>query len=212
MFTDGLHHDFIDKKVLNKFVFHQSRFIVMAKLNAFLFTSLDGYFKDVNDGISWHRHGEEEAEFSAESSGLGGVLLFGRRTFEMMRSFWPTPQAYEMYPEVAVNMNNAEKIVFSNTLQDPGWEHSRVVTGLIAEMKRLRQLPGKDMTLLGSGSILTQLANEGLLDELRVMIDPVALGKGTSIFNGLDRHVQLTLTGSRVFSSGVILLNYDVKA
>ncbi|HEY0354757.1 MAG TPA: dihydrofolate reductase family protein, partial [Flavisolibacter sp.] len=70
----------------------------------------------------------------------------------------------------------------------------------------------KDMTLLGSGSILTQLANEGLLDELRVMIDPVALGKGTSIFNGLDRHVQLTLTGSRVFSSGVILLNYDVKA
>ena len=181
----------------------------MGKLTSFTFISLDGYYKGPDADISWHRHGAEEGAFSAESLRAGNILLFGRRTYEMMASFWPTPMAAEQFPAVAEGMNGAEKIVFSRTLTNPAWSNTRVVAdGLAEEVQHLKEQSPKNLTVLGSGSLLMQLAAAGLVDEYSLMIDPVVLGSGTSLFGDLDRRLDLELAGSRVFGSGVVLLTY----
>jgi len=182
----------------------------MRKLVVFNFTTLNGYFEGPGGDISWHRHGEEESKFAAESAGQGGVLVFGRITYEHMASYWPTTQAMQQMPEVAKGMNKAEKIVFSRTLKKSDWENTRVINGdLINAVRELKGTPGKDMCILGSGSIITQLADAGLIDEYQFMVDPVALGAGTPTFKGLKKKLDLKLTTSRTFKSGVILLSYQ---
>lgn len=182
----------------------------MAKLNAFLFISLDGYFKGTNNDISWHVHGGEESEFSADSLKSGNTLLFGRVTYEMMVSFWTTPEAKQTLPVVAEGMNKSTKIVFSNTLKSAEWQNTKVVSGNIVEqVRKMKALPGNDMTILGSGSIVSLFTDAGLIDTYQIMIDPVAIGKGIPIFNGIRNKFNLKLTGSRIFKSGVVLLNYE---
>lgn len=182
----------------------------MGKLNAFIFISLDGYYEAEPGDISWHTHGMEENEYSNEGLGKGGILLFGRKTYEMMVKFWPTPAALENNPVVAEGMNKAEKIVFSRTLKKAEWNNTRIVNDNIIEgMQNLKQLSEKDMVLLGSGSILTQFAEHGLLDEIQVMVDHVALGGGTPIFKCLQHKLDLRLTSSRIFKDGNVLLTYQ---
>lgn len=184
----------------------------MRTLSSFTFLSLDGYYKGMNEDISWHSHGAEEAEFSAESSGSGNILLFGRKTYEMMASFWPTAMAAEQFPEVAKNMNSAKKIVVSASLTKADWNNSSIMKGNLAEeIKKLKQTATNDITILGSGSIVTQLAAENLMDAYMLMIDPVAIGNGTALFKGLTTPLNLQLTGSRAFKSGVLLLTYTTK-
>jgi dihydrofolate reductase len=143
----------------------------MGKLTAFNFLTLDGYYKDANNDISWHQHGDEENEYSANSLKADSILLFGRTTFEMMRSFWPTPMALEINPVVAKGMNSAEKIVFSHTLKNAGWDNTRIVSNDMAgEVKKLKQTSAKDMAILGSGTIITQLAEEGLIDSVSAYV------------------------------------------
>ncbi len=93
----------------------------MRKLTTYDFLTLNGFFKGPNEDNTWHTHGEEEAKYSEEALGEENVLLFGRKTYEMMASFWPTPQAKALFPQVAAGMNNAEKNVFSRSrLNRPG--------------------------------------------------------------------------------------------
>ncbi|MBO9570858.1 MAG: dihydrofolate reductase family protein [Chitinophagaceae bacterium] len=180
----------------------------MGKLIVFEFITLNGFYKGPGEDIGWHKHGEEEAEFSKENfESDARILLFGRVTFEMMASYWPTDQARQEFPEVAKGMNASEKIVFSRTLKKTTWQNSTIVADMIAEIKRLKKTE-KTLVLLGSGKILSQLANEGLIDEYQIMIDPVALGTGTSLFGGVDHQIDLKLVKSRMFKSGVILLHY----
>lgn len=182
----------------------------MRKLVVFNFLTLNGYFEGPGGDLSWHRHGEEESQFAAESAGQGSVLLFGRTTYEHMAAFWPTSMAMQQMPAVAKGMNEAEKIVFSRTLKTADWENTNIISGdLTKEVSRLKKVQGKDMCLLGSGSILTQLADAGLIDEYQFMVDPVALGGGTPAFKGLKKKLELRLVSTRKFSSGVILLNYQ---
>jgi len=182
----------------------------MGRLTTYNFISLDGYYKSLREDISWHKHGGEEADFSAESLQAGNVLLFGRATYQMMESFWPTPMAAQAFPLVAEGMNKAEKIVFSNTLKKADWSNTKIVSGdIIKAIKKMKKVPGKDMTLLGSGSVLTQLAEHDLVDEYQFMIDPIVIGKGTSIFKNLKQHLELQLIDSKKFQSGVVLLTYQ---
>lgn len=181
----------------------------MRKLVIFNFTTLNGYFEGPGGDISWPRQGEEESKFAAESVGQGGVLLFGRTTYEHMASYWPTPMAHQQMPAVAEGMNKAEKIVFSRTLQQADWENTRIINGdIIAAVRQLKQSPGKDMCVLGSGSIITQLADAGLINEYQFMVNPVALGEGTPTFKGMKKKLDLQLISARTFKSGVILLSY----
>ena len=181
----------------------------MRKLNVFNFVTLNGYFEGPNNDISWHRHGAEENKFSDDSLKAEGILLFGRRTYEMMYSFWPTEMAAEQFPETAKGMNRSQKIVFSNTLKKAEWKNTKVIGGdIVEEMKRLKKLKGMDMVILGSGSIVTQFADAGLIDEYQIMVDPVAIGKGTTMFKGLKNKLDLKLTETKIFKSGVVLLCY----
>lgn len=182
----------------------------MGKLVVFNFATLNGYFEGPNHDIGWHRHGAEESAFSLEGLKTESILLFGRVTYHMMVSWWPTPAALNSMPEVAKGMNDAEKIVFSRTLKKAEWNNTRILTGNIGEeVRKLKTTSGKDLTILGSGSIAAQLAELGLIDEYQIMIDPVVLGQGTTMFKGIKQKLDLKLTGTRTFKSGVVLLSYQ---
>jgi dihydrofolate reductase len=181
----------------------------MKKLSAFNFITLNGFLSDPAGDISWHMHGAEENQFAAESLKAGNTLLFGRKTYEMMEGYWPTPMAIQNDPLVAEGMNNANKIVVSRTLKNASWKNTIIMSENVVELiKRFKELPGNDITLLGSGSILTLLSENGLIDEYQVMIDPVAIGAGISLFNGIRNPLNLKLDNVKAFKSGVVLLSY----
>jgi len=185
---------------------------IMRKLSSFSFITLNGFMHDGQGDISWHRHGEEENRYAAEGSKSGSTLLFGRVTYEMMASYWPTPMAMENSTDVAEGMNNAEKIVFSKTLQAVHWNNTRIIGNNIVEaVKQLKTRPGSDLNLLGSGSILTLLADHGLIDEFQIMLDPVVIGSGVPIFSNISHKPDLELIHSQTFKSGVILLKYKPR-
>ncbi len=182
----------------------------MRRLTVFNLVTLDGYFAGPDGDISWHMVDDEFQELANAASNSGNTLLFGRITYELMASYWPTPEAIKNDPIVAQGMNRSEKIVFSRTLDNADWNNTRLVkTDMVAEVRRLKQGSGKDLTVLGSGSIVSQLAQEGLIDELQVLLNPVVLGKGKTMFEGLRDRIQLKLTKTRVFGNGNVLLNYE---
>lgn len=182
----------------------------MRKLTAFIFTTLNGFYKGEKNDISWHGHGKEESEFSEEMLKQNNILLFGRKTYENMLAFWPTPAAKEHFPEVARGMNSAEKIVFSNSLKKANWKNTKVIGGdIVTQTKELKQSKGKDLTILGSGTIIDLFTNHRLIDEYQVMIDPVVIEKGTSVFSGTKYMLNLRLTEVKTFTSGVIILYYS---
>jgi dihydrofolate reductase len=184
----------------------------MRKLNVFNSISLDGYFTDAKGDISWAHNVKEDAEFNAFVSGNaggGGTLVFGRITYEMMVSFWPTPAAKQSMPVVAERMNNGPKIVFSRTMEKASWNNTTLIkSDMAAAMRRLKSEPGETLTILGSGTIVSQLAGEGLIDEYSLVVVPVVLGDGRTMFDGVKGTLGLTLTKSRSFSNGNVLLSY----
>jgi dihydrofolate reductase len=182
----------------------------MRRLSVFNLVTLDGYFAGEGGDISWHHVDEEFQELANAASNSGNTLLFGRVTYELMASFWPTPEAIRTDPLVAAGMNAAEKVVFSRTLAKVEWNKTRLVkSDLIAEVRRLKQGSGRDLTVLGSGSIVSQLAQEGLIDEYQILLNPVVIGKGKTMFEGVKDRLSLRLTKTRVFGNGNILLQYE---
>jgi dihydrofolate reductase len=182
----------------------------MSKIIVFNFISLDGYYKGPDGDISWHRHGLQEAEYGLEQMKKDNILLYGRVTYEMMSGYWQSSEAKSGNKAMAEEMNRAEKIVFSRTLGSGNWNNTRVLKDNITDaIKRMKQEQDKDMAILGSGSIVTQFAEAGLIDEYQIMIDPVALGNGTPIFNGMGKPLNLQLVECSAFDSGVVLLRYQ---
>ena len=182
----------------------------MGKLGVFNFVTLNGYFEGTPGDISWHRHGGEESAYSEESLKSGSTLVFGRVTYQMMASFWPTPDAIKMYPVVAEGMNKADKVVFSRTLKKVEWSNTRLIKdNIVEEIRAMKRSSGKDMAILGSGSIVTQCAEQGLIDIYQIMVDPVVLGSGTPMFKNISHKLDLKLISTRTFNSGVVLLCYE---
>ncbi|HEX2374642.1 MAG TPA: dihydrofolate reductase family protein, partial [Actinomycetota bacterium] len=137
------------------------------------------------------------------------LLLFGRKTYEGMASYWPTPAAREDDPAVAELMNTLPKIVVSTTLTSADWSNTRLVNENVAEeIAKLKQEPGKGLAVMGSPSLTVSLLGMGLVDELRVMVHPVLLGGGRSLFQSIDGRRSLELRQTRTFSSGNVLLTY----
>lgn len=182
----------------------------MRKLTVFNLVSVDGYFAGEGGDISWHMVDDEFQELADKAANSGSTLLFGRLTYELMAGFWPTPEAIKTDPIVAAGMNQAEKIVFSRTLERVEWHNTRLVKGdLIAEVRRLKEGTGPNLTVLGSGTIVAQLAAAGLIDEYQILINPVVLGKGRNMFAGVPQRFTLTLISSRTFANGNVLLCYE---
>lgn len=186
----------------------------MRRLVVFNQVSLDGYFVDRNGDMSWaHKQDAEWHAFVNENAAAGGELLFGRITYDLMRSYWPTPLAIKNDPIVAERMNNLPKVVFSKTMDKPSWNNTKLVKGDPAsEIRKMKNEPGPDMVVFGSGSIISQLALEGLIDEYQVVVNPIILGKGRTMFDGVQKKLALKLTKTRAFGNGNVLLCYEPLA
>ena len=182
----------------------------MQKLRVFESLSIDGYFTDANDDMSWAHASQGDAEFGkwvAGNASGGGALLFGRKTYEQMVAFWPTPLAAKQMPEVAKGMNAAKKYVATRTLKKPEWKNTQALNGdLVAAVKALKAAKGRGITVLGSGSVAAQLGEAGLVDEYQLVIVPIALGAGRTVFSATQ---QLKLVDQRAFrKSGNVVVTY----
>ncbi|HLH63956.1 MAG TPA: dihydrofolate reductase family protein [Ktedonobacteraceae bacterium] len=156
---------------------------------------------------------EEFNDFAINQLNDIGMLLFGRVTYEVMASFWPTDFAREDDPIVAEKMNTMPKIVVSRTLEKANWQNTRLVKEHVAEeIAQLKQQPGKDIAVFGSSDLAVSLLEMGLLDELRIMVNPVVLGSGKSLFKGLHERLKLNLLRTQQFQSGNVLLYYEPVA
>ena len=184
----------------------------MGRLLVFNNVSLDGYFVDANGDMSWaHQQDPEWTAFVSENASGTAVLVFGRTTYELMAKYWPTPPAMKNSPAVAEGMNNLQKVVFSKTLDKVSWKNTKLVKGdLVEEVRKMKNEPGPDMVILGSGSIVAQLAQAGLIDEYQVALSPIVLGKGRSMFEGVKQNVNLKRT--RAFGNGKVMLWYEPAA
>jgi len=187
----------------------------MRRLVVFNNVTLDGYFSGMKGDISWAK-GNQDAEFkafAAENAKGGGVLVFGRITYELMMSYWPTPDAIKNDPIVAERMNNLPKVVFSKTLNKASWNNTTLVKGdPAAEIRKMKKEPGEDMAIMGSGSIVSQLTQARLIDEYQIVMNPVVVGKGRTMFEGVEEMLSLKLTNTRTFGNGNVLLCYEPMA
>lgn len=184
----------------------------MPRLVVFNNVSLDGYFVDANGDMSWaHKQDPEWSAFVSENASGTAVLVFGRVTYELMAGYWPTPLAMKNNAVVAEGMNNLQKVVFSRTLDTVTWKNTKLVKGdMVEEVRKMKKEPGPDMVILGSGSVVAQLAKAGLIDEYQVALSPVVLGKGRSMFEGVKQNVNLKKT--RAFGNGKVMLWYEPAA
>ena len=176
----------------------------MRKLHVFDNVSLDGFFVDASGDMSWaHRRDEEWNAFASSNASGNGDLLFGRVTYEMMAAFWPTPQAAQMLPDVAAGMNTMHKIVVA-------WQNTTLLEGdLAAEVRQLKEQPGPDIVILGSGSIVSQLTEARLIDEYQIVLNPVVLGRGRTLFETVTQRLCLKLTKTRSVANGTVVLWFE---
>jgi len=181
---------------------------LMQKLLVFESISIDGYFVDAHGDMGWAHKGRDDPEFADWASGnasAGGNLLFGRKTYQMMEAFWPTPIAAQQMPVVAKSMNARTKYVASRTIQ-PAWNNTHLLKDDLADsVRRLKAGDGPGIAVLGSGSIAAQLDEAGLVDEYQFVIIPVALGGGRTVFS---HKRSLRLLDHRAFRCGKVVVTY----
>ena len=185
----------------------------MPRLVVFNNVTVDGYFSDKKGDMSWAHNQQKDAEwdeFVAENASSEGTLLLGRKTYEMMAGYWPTPAAKRDNPEVAEGMNRLKKVVFSRTLDKAEWNNTTLKKGdLIDEVRKMKEGDGEDIVILGSGSLIQQLVPEGLIDEYQLVVHPLVLGAGRTMFDGIDKKLPMKKASERSFDNGNVVLSYQ---
>jgi dihydrofolate reductase len=181
----------------------------MRRVILFNLMSLDGYFEGPSRDINWHSVDDEFNVFAIEQLNEAEALIFGRVTYEMMASFWPSEFALETDPIVAGKMNSLPKYVFSHTLASADWNNTTLIKGDAAdELMKLKEQPGKDLFVFGSAVLASTFLQRGLIDELRVLVNPLLLGNGSPLFPRINGPVKLRLLRTRTFGNGNVLLTY----
>jgi dihydrofolate reductase len=181
----------------------------MSKLVASLFLSLDGVMEAPETWNSPYFDDEMGAVIGKAMSSTDAFLL-GRRTYEEWAGYWPN-QSADANPMAEV-INGTPKFVVSTTLDRVNWQSSTLLgPDLADEVTKLKRRPGKDISVVGSGTLVRSLLGEGLLDELRLMIHPVVLGSGARLFPNGNGRTPLELVDSRAFSTGVLNVTYRPK-
>ena len=171
--------------------------------------SLDGFIGRPNGALDWHLVDEEFNKYGEEMLNSADTILFGRVTYQLMASYWTTVEAKASDPVIAEKMNKLPKIVFSKTLDKVEWENSSLVKENIKEsMLNLKAQAGKDIIILGSGSIVSIFTQMGIIDEYRIIVNPVILGGGKQQFYG-NLNKKLKLTSIKKLNSGVVFLYYQ---
>ena len=179
----------------------------MKKLYFFMMTTANGLYERGPWQIDWHNTDEEFNDFAIEQLEQMDTLVFGRKTYEGMVGYWTTPEAIESDPIVAGKMNGMAKVVVSKTLARADWSNTRVVRDPEA-IAALKREPGKDALLIGSSDLAVSLGALGLIDEYRIMVNPIALGNGKPVLQGLAADLKLRLLRTRTFTNGNVLLTY----
>ena len=167
------------------------------------------------DGVCDHTAGIADEGLHQHYSDLidnGGVILYGRTTYRLMQ-YWQTllqnPSGEKSMDDFAVSIDKIQKLVFSNTLKDTGWDSAELAKRPLAEeVLELQQQAGKDI-LVGSRSLIIQLLNSDLIDELQICIHPVIEGKGLLLFDQIQDRIMLKLIKTKLLNSGAIVLYYE---
>jgi dihydrofolate reductase len=181
----------------------------MRKIVAGLFLSLDGVYEAPDQ---WHfpYFNDEMGKAVEEQMTAADTMMLGRVTYEEFAGFWPQQSNDEA--ELADFMNNTPKLVVSNTLTAPlAWQNSTLIKGNVGEeLTRLKQQPGKNISITGSGTLVRTLLRDGLLDELRLLVHPIVVGGGKKrLFDVENEQEPLKLVDSQTFSTGVLYLTYQ---
>jgi len=181
----------------------------MHTLASFIFISLDGFYEGQNGESDWPIVDREFNDFAARQLDEVDMIAFGRATYEHMAAYWPTEQAMANDPAITSRMNGKPKLVFSTTLTEASWPGTTVVGGEAAEqVPVIKAAAGGELLVIGSAHLTANLAQAGVLDELRIMVCPIVLGQGRSLFEDLKNRVSLELLRVRQFDSGNLVLSY----
>jgi dihydrofolate reductase len=188
----------------------------LRKLYLFMSLSLDGFFEGPNHDISWHRIDDDVNKFAIRQLRETDLYLWGRRIYQLMEAYWPRaaadPSTSRDNREVARLLNTTPKIVFSRTLdavkETKNWRNVKLLHKVEPEeIRHLKAESGKDIGV-GGPDLARSFIRERLIDEFRFMLTPVAIGKGTPIFQGVKERLSLELVKTRRFDSGNLLLYY----
>lgn len=187
----------------------------MRKIIVSINITLDGFMAGPQGELDWHfpLWNEEMSEFAAEQLSMMDSILLGRVTYQAMAGYWPSEairqSSYRRGLDFAGMMNDHTKIVFSKTLSTTAWQNTRLIRRNIEqEVTRLKQQPGLNIIIYGSGSIVSRLMRLGLIDEYVLWIHPVVLGKGRPLFKEFPDKHMLQLLKTKIFSTGVVILYY----
>jgi dihydrofolate reductase len=185
----------------------------MRKLIFFMHTSLDGFVAGPNGKMDWIKIDEEIFDFVGTMTDKADTALYGRVTYEMMRSYWPTageqPDASKHDKEHSKWYNKVPKVILSRTMQETGLKNTRVISNQLPEnINELKQQAGKNILIFGSPGASQSLLNDGLIDEFWLFVNPIILGQGMPLFKDITGTTELKLVETKTFECGVIALHY----
>lgn len=185
----------------------------MRKIIATEFYSLDGLMSDPKDEMDWvtTNFDPELGKYEDDLYDNADTLMLGRVTYKIFESYWPSEAASNDDPEMARRINEIQKIVFSKTLDQVEWKHSKIVKEIIPEeISEMKQATGKNILVVGSSDIVQQLTNLDLIDEYHFVVHPVILGSGKPLLKGVKARHNLRLIDTKAFENGVVLLRHAV--
>lgn len=178
----------------------------MRKIVAVLYLSLDGVVESP-EKWAFPYVNDEMGEVAGSGMAASDTLLLGRRTYEEFAAYWPNQSSDVQFADY---LNNTPKLVVSTTLKTVEWRNSRLIKGdVVQELTRLKQQPGKNITIIGSATLVRSLLRHGLLDQLDLMIFPVVVGAGRRFFENVADQVALKAVEARTFSTGVLGVTYE---
>ena len=150
---------------------------------------------------------EDWGTFASKGMSGGGALLFGRVTYEKMEAHWPNQPDDD---PIAAKMNDSTKYVASNTLEKVTWKNSRLIKGDAGEeIAKLKETPGEDITILGSGDLIETLMQRDLIDTYTLLLCPIVLGTGKRLFREGEPKTPLKLAESHPTGTGALILVYE---
>lgn len=174
--------------------------------------TLDGFFEGDNQTIDWHNVDADFNDFSNEQINSADAILFGRKTYELMEKYWTSSEAITHDPIIANQMNTKSKIVFSKTMKKADWNNTLLINDNIhEEIEKLKNQNGKDLIIFGSANLASIFIQYDLIDEYRIVVNPIILGQGNPLFIKTSAPLKLKLIKTRTFNSGNVLLYYEPK-
>ena len=182
----------------------------MRKIVAGLFISLDGVTESPDQ---WHfpYFNDEMGEAVGTQMAASDTMLLGRVTYQEFAGYWPHQNSADV--PVADFMNNTPKVVVSTTLDAVAWQNSTLIKeNVVEELTKLKQQPGKDISITGSSTLVRSLLRDGLLDELQLLVHPIVVGRGKRLFPDGTEQLPLELVAAKTFSTGVLALTYRPAA